>query len=269
MLAVIMPARDEVHRIGISLRQALSLPAELIVPVINGCLDHTWERVLAVPDARVYPLLFRSPLGLDVPRAAGAFAAYTQGASAMLFVDADWITDLREPLRALLAAVTTGGVDLALTACPEDAPVPGTADRSALNRLVGRADLAAAGPSYGPMAISGRFAEAVPLADLGVPPVAFVKALKAGLRVEAAVQIPHGALIGAPKGPDHPRRLADTIKGDCLEARRVWADQPRSRSEQGTVYLGYHSARRLDLYLSPDFPPSQVEEIWDEQPNAT
>ena len=262
MLAAVVPARDEAHRIGIVLRHLLRLPLDLIVPVVNGCKDHTWQRVRAVTDSRVEPLHYRFPLGVDVPRACGAFAAYSRGADVILFVDGDMIEDMNSGLRHLLGAVVRGGMDLALTdpytslTRPGNFARPNAALTSEINIALGLQTQGAASPSHGPHAVSRRLLEAVPMEALAVPPVALALAARAGLRIGVGARIRHADLGSDPRDREHRRRIGETIIGDCLEALCIARDEPRSRRQGGREYLGYHPLRRI-AHIFPAEAPAE------------
>lgn len=260
VLAAVVPARDEASRIGIVLRHLQRLPLDLIIPVVNGCRDHTWERVRAVDDSRIEPLRYRFPLGVDVPRACGAFAAYTRGADVVLFVDGDMIEDMSSGLRHLLGAVLRGGLDMALTDPYPSLPRPLTfagrivALRRDLNLALGLDHLGAASPSHGPHAISRRLLETVPFEALAVPPVSLALAVQAGLRVGVGARIRHADLGSDPRDPEHRRRIGETIIGDCLEALCIARGEPRSRRREGREYVGYHRQRRLHRIFPAEVP---------------
>lgn len=257
MLAAVIPAKDEQGRIGYVLRNLLRLPLDLIIPVVNGCRDRTWERVQSVRDRRIHALGYPFPLGLDVPRAAGAFHAYARGAKAVLFVDGDMVLEMNDHLRSLLAPVALGQLDMALTdTYPDAKPRPGTFAggvaglRRELNAALGLSDLEAASPSHGPHAVSRRLLEQVPFEALAIPPVSLAMAVRAGLRVGVGAARRHGELGSDPRTAQHRKRIGETIMGDCLEAICVARGEPRSRCREGMEYLGFHPHRRMH-YIFP------------------
>jgi hypothetical protein len=251
MLAVVIPAKSEAARIYGVLRQALGLRARLVIPVLNGCTDMTAEIVRRVGDARIRPLTFREPLGVDVPRIAGARAALEAGATQVLFVDGDLEGRLQGRLTAMLMAARRQGLDLALADCYAGTVVPTHATvarqvygaRLALNEALGRLDLGAAIPSHGPVVVSRRLLESVPQASLGVPPLMQAQAIRAGLTVGIGVGIPHKELGSAERDREHRQKVAETIIGDCLQARSIAEGRPADREG----HIGYHADRRFDL----------------------
>ncbi|MDF2627866.1 MAG: hypothetical protein K0R39_1697 [Symbiobacteriaceae bacterium] len=252
MLAVVIPARNEAARIQGVVRSALKVPADLVIPVLNGCTDMTQELVRRINDPRVRPVHFREPLGLDVPRIAGARAALEAGAKGVLFVDGDLSgPHIQGRLIILAAQIRRHGFDLALSDCYAGTPVPSRNSlarqvylhRVALNEALRRADLGAAIPSHGPIAVSRRLLEMIPLSSLGVPPLMQAHAVRAGAKVGVGVCIPHQELGSTKRHREHRERVAETIIGDCLQAQAVAGGRPGDR--QG--HMGYHPERRFDL----------------------
>ena len=251
MLAVVIPARNEAARIQGVVRGALKIPADLVIPVLNGCTDMTHEMVRRIGNPRIRPLVFAEPLGLDVPRIAGARAALQAGAQGVLFVDGDLDGKIEGRLAILAAQVKKHGMDLALSDCYAGTPVPIRQSlarqvyiqRVALNEALHRPDLGAAISSHGPIAVSRRLLETIPLSSLGVPPLMQVHAVLAGLKVAVGICIPHQELGSTKRDREHRQRVAETIIGDCLQAKAV--AEGRQGDRQG--HVGYHRERRFDL----------------------
>jgi glycosyltransferase involved in cell wall biosynthesis len=251
VLAVVIPAKNEAARIQTVIRQVLHLPVSLVVPVLNGCTDATPDVVRRLADHRIKSLQFTEPLGYDIPRIAGAQAALTAGAHAILFVDAD-LGGLIEPsIAALVQRASKDGLDLALSDCYVGTPVPYRDSaarrvyraRLRLNEALSRPDLGVAIPSHGPSLVSRRLLETVPLGSLGIPPLMQALACRAGLKVEIAGFLPHRDLGSAQRDHTHRLTIAETIIGDCLHATCVATERPVHRAG----HLGYHPTRRFDL----------------------
>lgn len=257
MMAVVIPARNEAARIGELLQRALRLPVGLVIPVLNGCTDMTPAVVGRLQERRIRPLVFREPLGYDVPRIAGARAALEAGARGVLFVDGDLAGRLDRQLLSLLERVRRGA-DLALCDCYQDTPLPAgdsTASRVygarlRLNRALGKGELGPAIPSHGPAAVSSRLLELVAPASVGVPPLMQAQAARAGLRIEIGAQVPHRELGSAQRDREHRLQIAETIIGDCELG--VCCAELRRPDRGG--YGGYHPQRRFDLLglVAPD-----------------
>ncbi|OAT82974.1 glycosyltransferase family 2 protein [Desulfotomaculum copahuensis] len=256
MLAAVIPVKNEAAVIQKVLRRVLSLPVDLVIPVLNGCTDASREKVAELHERRIKPLFFHQALGIDVPRAVGARQACRAGARAVLFVDGDMSGDLDALLSRLAEAVTGGRADLALTDCYPPEAAAGLSElashllavRLSLNRELGLAGvLGSSSPSHGPHAVSRTFLERVPLRELAVPPAALALAAREGLTVRVAAAAPHSRLGSPWRDAVHSRLIAETIIGDCLEALCVYEGRPRSRAKDGHLFMGYHPARRFDL----------------------
>lgn len=256
MQCAVIPIQNEENSVGRVLETVLSLPVDLIIPVINGSRDRSLEIVRSYKDKRIIPIQFTHPLGLDVPRAVGAAHAKTAGASAVLFVDGDMGGKIAPALADLLSAVS-GGLDLALTDCyPARTPGPSSPlaqmifeIRCLLNCALGiYPAISGASPCHGPHAVSRDFLAAVPLENLSVPPVALLLAVHAGLTVGIGASLPHAFLGSAERDDAHVVKLAATIIGDHLEAFSILeGEKERSRSLDGITFNGYDSDRRRDL----------------------
>ncbi|MCL6634385.1 MAG: glycosyltransferase [Peptococcaceae bacterium] len=256
MLAAVVPVRNEEKRLKKTIGTLLEVPCDLVVPVINGSSDGSYETVRRIQSKRLFPLYFKEALGFDVPRAVGAKAALDRGASAVLFLDGDMDGDITVNLQELIARVTAGGADMALTDCypgrhrADLSPLASRvlAVRRRLNREMGLDQaIGAASPSHGPHAVSRRLLLAVPLRELAIPPVSLALAAKNGLSVCVGTSVPHKALGSPEKDHSHSQLIAETIIGDCLEAVRVYRGEKRSRRWGPLEYDGYHSRRRWDL----------------------
>lgn len=256
MLAAVIPVKNEAANIQKVLRQILSLPVDLVMPVLNGCTDGSRGKVAEINDPRVKPLFFHEALGIDVPRAIGAWQARRAGAQAVLFVDGDMSGEIAALLHQLAAAVTGGRTHLALTDCYPPEALAGLSElashllavRLSLNRELGLAGIIGpSSPSHGPHAVSRAFLERVPLRELAVPPVALALAARAGLTVQVAATTPHFRLGSPLRDAVHSRLIAETIIGDCLEALCVYEGKPRSRAKNNHLFMGYHPVRRFDL----------------------
>lgn len=251
MLAVVLPAKNEAARIETVLKQVLRLPASLIIPVLNGGDDMTPAILNRFADKRIQPLQFREPLGYDVPRIAGARSALVEGASIILFVDADLTGAILGVLLTLVNGVKKGGLDLALSDCYAGTAVPYRDSvaatvyqaRLALNEALGQPALGPAIPSHGPAAVSRRLLEGVPLWSVGVPPVMQAYAILAGFKAGIGAHIAHKELGSAERERAHRIMIAQTIIGDCLEGRALVDGDQADRKG----HIGYDAGRRFDL----------------------
>lgn len=254
MICTVVPVQNEAENIERVMSTLLSLPTEIIIPVINGSTDRSAEIIAEYPSDRVHVLEFNTPLGIDVPRAVGGAYAKRLGADIVLFVDGDMIGNIRRDLIGLIDALKEHHADMALTDCYAGRFQPGSVQaqhicylRELFNRTIGFDYLRTASPSHGPHAVSRRFLETVPMADLGVPPVTLAVSARTGLKVVIGAVIPHCALGSPDKSSEHIRLILDTLMGDYLEAFAVYHGKERSRTLYGTIFDGYHSTRRFDL----------------------
>ena len=256
MLATVVPVKNEEKRLKKTIETLLAIPSNLIIPVINGSSDNSFNIVQQIRSKQVSPVHFIETLGIDIPRAVGAKVAINKGAAAVLFLDGDMDGDIVESLRELFLAVERGLADMALTDCYPGQYLPGLSSlanevlvvRRKLNREMGLEKIiGAASPSHGPHVVSRRFLLNIPLRDLAVPPVSLARAVKKGLTIQVGASIPH-KLLGSPeKNFIHSELIAETIIGDCLEALCAYRDKKRSRRSGLINYDGYNPQRRWDL----------------------
>lgn len=253
MIAVVIPAKNEANNIGSTLDNLRYLPIDLIIPVLNGCTDHT-KQILQKHglNKKMRLLEFKEPLGIDVPRAVGAFYAYQLGARAVLFIDGDIQGDLSSNLCQLIKAVTNEGGDLALSNCY---PYIGYRSmvakevvryREQLNRTLGVfARLGLATPSHGPHCVSKQLLETIDIRSLAIPPMVLALAVEKGLSIQVATSLTDDLWHSQQRGDKHNGLIAETIIGDCIQARQYFLKQPIDRIDQGKAYLGYHKDRRI------------------------
>lgn len=256
MLAAVIPARNEEQSIGLVLQHLFDVPVELAIPVLNGSSDGTGKILSAIRDLRLHPVTFKESLGIDLPRAIGAYEACRLGAQMVLFVDGDMSGNFVSNLRELAISVGRDGVDLALANCYPEYSNHILSDlarllvdiRLQLNHQLGQADiLGSACPSHGPHCISRRLLEAVPLEYLAIPPLMLAAAVRSGLTVKVVTELPDHLLESSTRDQLHCRRIAETVIGDCLEAIQDFRQQPRLREQNGIQFSGYHQERRFDL----------------------
>jgi hypothetical protein len=258
MLSVVVPVQNEEARIGLLLQRLLFLEqVRRIYVILNGsnkqtCLEVA-ELVQQAP-AKMLPVNFCEPLGIDVPRAVGSRLAWAGGLPFTLFVDGDLVGEFITELQLVIDKCIADKLDLALVDCyPYSESRPAPADplfcfRRLLNEELGLEQrLGIASPSHGPHLVSRRLLAVVPWEDFAVPPTLLVHARQNRLRVGVAGAIPHLQLGSSIKDSRHSQLIVDTISGDCLEALCLSRCLPRQREYGGKIYLGYHAERRFDL----------------------
>ncbi|MDU2063842.1 MAG: glycosyltransferase [Sporomusaceae bacterium] len=254
MITVVIPAKNEAGRIATVIQNVSLLPVDHIIVVINGATDKTLRDVLELPAKKVQILYFHEELGIDVPRAVGAKLACSLGSDTVLFVDGDMVGTFNENLLELIEGITIKHLDMALTNCYPSPPRhierynPTFQWRYNLAKELGfEKKLGLATPAHGPHALSRRFLETVPLAELAIPPVSLALGRLAKLKIDIAATIPHYRLGSCVKNCIHSQLIIDTIVGDCLEAIAAFHGKERNRLWQNKTYLGYHPGRRFDV----------------------
>ncbi|MDD2497166.1 MAG: glycosyltransferase family A protein [Desulfitobacteriaceae bacterium] len=253
MLAAVIPACNEEAGVAHVINGLLKLPFDLIIPVVNGSEDETLQACFAVPSSRIHVLLFKDPLGVDIPRAVGAYFAYKAGATGVIFVDGDMTGDLHQPLKQIILALNSG-VDCALINCypfiyrRHSLAKKVLGYREILNRKMGIFHkLGLATPSHGPHGISKKLLEELTIEELAIPPAELALAGKKGLHIEVVAAIGHQQLGSPDRSPYHTSMMAQTIIGDCIDALCVLSGTARHRSDKGISYWGYHPQRRFDI----------------------
>jgi len=253
MPSAVIPVQNEAGMVGLVLEHLLEFPFRQLIVVLNGSTDGSFQELRRFSSDRITLLYFPEALGIDLPRAVGAFYAYHKGASSVSFVDGDMTGSFQQALWPL-ALAPEEGVDLALTSCypkwPGSNPLANeiAGFRLALNNELGLSPhLALSSPSHGPSAVSRRFLETIPWQALAVPPVGLALAAKDGLKIKIAAKIPHQMLGSVNRSGKHPRLIADTIIGDTLEALSLIKRGIRSRAWEERVYEGYNNERRFDI----------------------
>ncbi|NMA52047.1 MAG: glycosyltransferase family 2 protein [Peptococcaceae bacterium] len=256
MLAAVVPVKNEEKKLPKTLATLLSMPFDLIIAVVNGSSDNSYNILQNSLNDRIIPVHFAEALGFDVPRAVGAKTALVKGAGTVLFIDGDMDGELTENIQELVELVQTGRADMALTDCyygknlkpPSKLASHVLQARQQLNTAIGLVkDIGTASPSHGPHAISRNFLLAIPLRELAIPPVALALAAKMNFIVSIGTRVPNDALGSPVKNARHSSLIAATIIGDCMEAINVYRGRVRQRICRQIEYDGYHSQRRWDL----------------------
>lgn len=255
MITAIVPVKNEMHHVSKVLTSLRHVPVDSIIPVINGTTDASIKSINEFKDIPVYPVYFSKPLGIDIPRAAGARVALQLNASVSVFVDGDMSGDIGKNILQLVNSIKIEGLDLSLTNCYPDIKTRNISPlamyilqvREELNQNLHLAYIGTASPSHGPHAISRRFLEMVSLEFLAIPPTLLAFAAKNKLKVGIGTAIPHSALGSPLRDQKHSNLIAETIIGDCAEALQLFKEKPRHRYWGQKKYTGYHCFRRWDL----------------------
>lgn len=253
MIAAVVPAQNEEGRITKVLDSLSITGVNKTYVVINGSNDNTLQEVLSYKGLKTEVIYFRESLGIDVPRAVGAWAAYDENAEIILFVDGDMVGNISNNLIELINCIKEHS-DMALTNCYPSIPKESALTskiisfRKMLNQTLGVfEEMGITIPSHGPHAVSRKFLKIVPFRELAVPPVSLAIAVKEKLKITVPFTIPHFKLGSKLKDKKHAYLIAETIIGDCIEAMNFYKGNPRERIFNGIVYDGYNSLRRWDI----------------------
>ena len=225
MNMAVVPAKNEQGRIGRVLTLLKETPVDKTIVIVNGSQDNTMREIKALRMDNIEILYFAPELGIDVPRAIGAYHAYKSGATCVVFVDGDLVGNIRIQVNELIHAVANNSVDLAMTDCYPDLVYSSELAeqillfRSLLNLRLGLYNkIGVATPSHGPHAVSRALMELADFRDFAVPPVILAFAVRQGLSVDVSTKLPQKQLGSKIRNYLHTKKIADTIIGDTLEA---------------------------------------------------
>ncbi|MGI6486357.1 MAG: glycosyltransferase family 2 protein [Thermoanaerobacterales bacterium] len=250
---VVVPAKDEEGRIHKVLKTLQKSFVQKIIVVVNGSSDNTMREIKALKMPQTEILFFRQGLGIDVPRAVGAFHAFKTGAKTVAFVDGDMIGNIASHVNDLIYSVKKG-TDLALTNCyPVITYSNALTEQILLFRALLNVNLGiynvigVASPSHGPHAVSRKLLELIDFKYFGVPPLVLSFAVKNKLTVKVSTTIPQSQLGSTLRDHIHASKICDTIIGDTLEALNYFFDKPKSRRYLYREFQGYNPERRFDI----------------------
>ncbi|KXG76175.1 glycosyltransferase family 2 protein [Thermotalea metallivorans] len=254
MIYTVVPVKNEENKIGQTLEMLLSTKSDKIIVILNGCEDNSLEVVKNFNAPSMEAVYFNKPLGMDVPRAAGAWIARKEDAEGVVFVDGDMNGDIAGHINALIKGLREEKIDMALTNCyPEETAKSSMAKmllsfRKQLNLELGIYDkIGYANPSHGPHGVSRRLLEKVPIVEFAIPPVVLAMAVKNNFNISASAAIPAALLQSTTRDEFHAHQIAKTIIGDCIEAVQFYKGKERTRGYDGIIFTGYHKNRRFDL----------------------
>ncbi|HHW03543.1 MAG TPA: glycosyltransferase [Thermoanaerobacterales bacterium] len=254
MNIAVVPAKNEQGRIGRVFTMLGETRIDRIIVVVNGSKDNTMKEIKLLKMPNVEILYFRSELGVDIPRAIGAYRAFKEGACCVVFVDGDMIGNMMDHINDLISAVKDGGIDLAMANCyPEIVYGNELAQQLLIFRKLLNVNLGiyhrigVATPSHGPHAVSHRFLKEADFRDFAVPPVTLAFAVKKDFRVDVATNLPQNKMGSKVRGFYHAVKITETIIGDTLEALHYFNDKPRTRIYLHREFQGYNPDRRFDL----------------------
>lgn len=249
----IIPCYNESLYIKEVLREACLSDIDKIIVVDNGSTDETLEILRSELSDKVNILYCSTPLGYDVPRAAGLHFALMEGGEYFVYLDGDMDGIKGEDINMIIKSLRLG-VDLSLTDCYYKGELPcGLARfvveyRGMLNQELNLFDkIKYSTPSHGPHGISRRLAASVPLQYVAVPPLLLCWAHKKGFVVEIGLNKLHSFLGSSERDERHTLLMAETIIGDCISGINYINSNTLGRFYEGMEYTGYHRDRRFDL----------------------
>lgn len=250
----VVPAKNEQGRIGKVLTVLRETPIEKIVTIVNGSQDDTMKEIKALKMENVEILYFTPELGIDVPRAIGAYYAYKNGATSVVFVDGDLIGRIGTQICELIHAVVYHQADLAMTDCYPDMYYSSELAeqvllfRTLLNLKLDLYDkIGVASPSHGPHAVSRQLMDLVDFRYFAVPPIILAFAVLQKLSIDVPVKLHQKQLGSKIRNYFHAKKISDTIIGDTLEAINYFKGLPRTRCYLYKEYQGYNPFRRFDI----------------------
>ncbi|MDF2545562.1 MAG: hypothetical protein K0R93_460 [Anaerosolibacter sp.] len=254
MICTVVPVKDEEEKINQTLHMLLKTQTDQIIVVLNGCQDRSFEIVKGIDDPRIEYIYCNKPLGMDIPRAVGAWMALQRKADGIIFVDGDMNGDLSSVIDTLIDHLQEGKADMVLTNCyPEMSSKSSMARmllsfRKQLNLELDLFDsIGYSIPSHGPHGISSKLLTKISIPELAIPPVCLALAAKNNLVISVAASISTDLLQSTIRDEYHAQQITKTIIGDCIEAVQVYHGKERNRGYDGIVFTGYHKNRRFDL----------------------
>lgn len=267
MLSAVIPTKNEESSIAKVIKNISSI-VDLIIVIVNGCSDHTFEKIIETSYKPTLIVYTKSSLGPDVPRSIGARIAYDSGSDYVLFIDGDMDGDFLPELYQLIKSAQKYDYDIALTDC-----YPGIKARNSLaelvmyfrwklNEIIKLSDIIGyANPNHGPHIVSKKYLQTVSLKALSVPPVALALAAKLNLNIGIGSVIPHLTLQSNEKNTNnHAVMMSKTIIGDCIEAINIYKGNLPERAILGRNFIGYDAKRdrqTLNHFLDSKLPTSR------------
>ena len=248
MLSAVIPILNEAPSLENVLKNLQQIPSLSYVNfVLNGCHDESLEIITkAKVSFQKNIIQYPNKLGVDIPRAIGAYYALRQSVKGVLFLDGDIGDDIHQNLKRLAYAVLFEHTDIALTNCyPHPAKRFPQAEevlkaRADLNRTLGLFhDLGLASPSHGPLCASKAIIQKCGLTSLAIPPLFLAKACQNKGKIKVAAVLEGKLWYGSPRTDEHNKLISETIIGDCKAAENFYLYQSLDREG----HLGYHPYR--------------------------
>lgn len=253
----VIPARNVEDSLPNVLHQLKRSGVMGCIVVVNGSSDRTMQhgrRYGAELGLATHLVEFDDPLGPDVPRAVGAYAAVRSGHGDvdLVFVDGDWKGAFGPALSDFLVDSTGRKADVAFVG--SRAKVPEDRPDLALWRQTLQSHApcyAFAHPSQGPVYVRSRTFQSVSRYELYHPGRWFAWCVRAAIRKQLSVHVCadwYTTIVGNPtRDAEHIRNMRATLIGDAAEGCSIVKGTVPSRRWKGRVWDGYHPIRRVDL----------------------
>jgi glycosyltransferase involved in cell wall biosynthesis len=253
VICTIIPCFNEADNIEKVLDEAVKSNTDRILIVDNGSTDGSTDIIKSYNSDKIDLMFFNTPLGHDVPKAAGLFYSLADKGEYFIFVDGDMVGINREDINNLILSLKSG-VDLSLTDCYYDGITPsGLAQyvlyfREILNSKLNLFDkIKHSTPSHGPHGISKKLAESLPTEYAAIPPLLLSHAAKNNYSVEIGLQKLHKDMVDDDQSSSHALTMCETLIGDCLSGLSLMKNKTLTRLYKNIEFIGYHKDRRFDI----------------------
>lgn len=252
-VCAVISARNEEKALPNVLRQIARAGIGTSIVVANGCTDRT-ARVAAEVAAELplssYVIDIPIALGLDVPRAVGAYNAVRSFPQIawLVFVDGDWKGSFGPMLADFIDAAKRAACAVQWVGNLPAHRFDQRLWRSAIAETC--PELADLQPSVLPLLIHRRAMQHVSAWWLHHPGVWAACCLKSPvIRPSCRVDRQFApTFVGNPvRNAIHQQKMAETLIGDALEGCALLRGERPTRRWKSGNYEGYHPARRVDL----------------------
>lgn len=258
----VIAARNCEESIPNVLRQVRKAGIAACIVVANGCSDATVtvaEECGKALGLSTDVVDFAEPLGYDVPRAIGAYAALrnTNLWSGLIFLDGDWLGTFGRNLADFLSDVERQGLDVAL---PKENGTAGRISESFMfdkrhtrldldiwhRALSDYPGLQEVSPARLPMWVSREVFRLISPRLLYHPGRWLAQCVLRSADLELGCLPCDVRWLGNGVGTrDHQRLLQETFIGDALEGTAILQGETPNRVWHGRPYIGYHDTRNL------------------------
>jgi glycosyltransferase involved in cell wall biosynthesis len=253
VIYTIIPCFNEVSSIEKVLNAAVNSDTDKVLVVDNGSTDGSTDVIKNYSLNKVDLLYFNTPLGHDIPKAAGLFYSLLDKGEHFIFVDGDMIGVNSKDINSIILSLKSG-LDLSLTDCYYDGTTPsGLAQyvlhfREILNSKLNLFDkIKYSTPSHVPHGISKKLAASLPLEYTAIPPLLLSYAAKNNFNIDIGLKKLHKDMVDDNKSSQHALTMCETLIGDCISGLSFIKDKPLIRKYKEIDFVGYHRNRRFDI----------------------